>query len=218
LSKAPLAFSCVVVSSLRRIMASRRAPSQTAEDPPGETDEEYKCRAATRRYSEVIGETPEEKEMVDLFKQALAAASRGVISAFADHVLVRRHWGDNHRTTDSSLATSAKTYEYITTWMQVDRSGDFHHRSKVLHDLLHNGFIAMTQAVVNLKTLLTSGRETRGRYGLYSVRTGAEGLVLLPAHGVVPVRVEHEGAEGESILSGYLKIQPCIARNPDDDL
>ncbi|MFM7985898.1 MAG: hypothetical protein ACKPKO_41945, partial [Candidatus Fonsibacter sp.] len=63
---------------------------------------------------------------------------------------------------DASLVTIAKTYECITTWMQVDRFGDFHRRSKDHHDFLHNGFNAMTRAVVKLKTLLTIGGNFAG--------------------------------------------------------
>ncbi|MFM7979010.1 MAG: hypothetical protein ACKPKO_06800, partial [Candidatus Fonsibacter sp.] len=87
----------------------------------------------------------------------LGAESRGVISSFAYNVRVTRHWGEGHRPTDSYLVTIAKTYEFITKWMQTDRFGDLTRRSKGHPDLLHNVFIAMTLAVVNLKTLLTSG-------------------------------------------------------------
>ncbi|MFM7988795.1 MAG: hypothetical protein ACKPKO_56720, partial [Candidatus Fonsibacter sp.] len=56
-----------------------------------------------------------------------------------------------------------EVYDFITKWMQVDRFGDFTRRSKDHYDLLHNGFIAMTRAVVNLRTLLYQRRELRGR-------------------------------------------------------
>jgi len=60
---------------------------------PGETDQEFKCRVARERYSLVQGETEEEVEMVDFFKQVLADDSRGVISSFALSVMVSRYWG-----------------------------------------------------------------------------------------------------------------------------
>ena len=46
-----------------------------------------------KRYSLVYGETEEEVEMVDFFKQVLAAGSRGVISSFALSIMVSRYWG-----------------------------------------------------------------------------------------------------------------------------
>ena len=47
---------------------------------PGATDQEYKCRVARERYTSVVGESPDECEMVYFFKQVLAASSRGIMS------------------------------------------------------------------------------------------------------------------------------------------
>ena len=41
--------------------------------------------------------------------------------------------------------------------MYPDHCAVFTQRSKDHHDLLHNGFLVMTQAVANLKMLLMSG-------------------------------------------------------------
>ena len=60
---------------------------------PGESDQEHKCRLAGERYSTVVGETEAEAEMVDFFKQVLAAASRGVITSFALSIIESRYWG-----------------------------------------------------------------------------------------------------------------------------
>ncbi len=57
---------------------------------PGESDQEYKCRMVSDRYSLVQGETEYEVEIDDFFKQILAADSRGVISLFARSVMVSR--------------------------------------------------------------------------------------------------------------------------------
>ena len=59
---------------------------------PGETPEEYKCRVARERYTSVVGETPEEAEMVDFYKQLIAASSRGIFSSFEMNVMIARHW------------------------------------------------------------------------------------------------------------------------------
>ena len=60
---------------------------------PGESLEEYKRRVARERYTSVVGETPEECEMVDFYKQVLAASSRGIITSFVMNVMISRHWG-----------------------------------------------------------------------------------------------------------------------------
>ena len=56
-----------------------------------------------KRYSLVHGETEAEVEMVDFFKQAIAADG-----AFIINVTISRHWGNNHLETDTSLTTTAK--------------------------------------------------------------------------------------------------------------
>ena len=61
----------------------------------GEREQEYKFRFTGERYATVIGETEPEAEIVDFFKQVLAADSRGVITSFASVLL--------------SLATGADT-------------------------------------------------------------------------------------------------------------
>ena len=76
---------------------------------PGETDQEHKCRLVGERYSLVQGETEEEVEMVDLFKQVLAADSRGVISSFVLSIFVSRYWGKDNMNNDASLVSVAKT-------------------------------------------------------------------------------------------------------------
>ena len=62
----------------------------------GESEQEYKFRLAGVRYASVTGETEQEADMVDFFKQVLAADSRGVITSFALSVIVSRHWGTYH--------------------------------------------------------------------------------------------------------------------------
>ena len=68
----------------------------------------------------VHGDTEEEVEMVDFFKQLLAADSRGVISSFALSIMVSRHRGKDHKETDTSLVTMAKTEKQLTAWMHSD--------------------------------------------------------------------------------------------------
>ena len=68
----------------------------------------------------VQGETEEEVEMVDFFKQVLAADSRGAISSFALSIMVSRHWGTGHMRNDTSLVTIAKTEKQLTAWMHTD--------------------------------------------------------------------------------------------------
>ena len=80
---------------------------------PDETDQEYKCRLAGERYLLVQGETEEEVEMVDFFKQVLAADSRGVISSFALSIMVSRYWGTDHMRNDTSLVPIANTEKAI---------------------------------------------------------------------------------------------------------
>jgi hypothetical protein len=62
----------------------------------GESEQEYKFRLAGERYASVTGETEQEADMVDFFKQVLAADSRGVITSFALSIIVSRHWGRDH--------------------------------------------------------------------------------------------------------------------------
>ena len=58
---------------------------------------------------------------------------------------------------DTSLVTSAKKKEKQTTaWIHPDHFPTFRTRSRDHHDLIDNGLLAMTMAVVNMKTLLNS--------------------------------------------------------------
>ena len=92
---------------------------------PGETDQEYKCRVARERYTSVDGETPEEAEMVDFYKQVLAASGRGIISSFVMNVMISRHWGKDHKDTDTSLMTVTNTYKQLHAWMHPDHFNVF---------------------------------------------------------------------------------------------
>ena len=75
-----------------------RVPEDLAiQRQPGETDEEFKYRVTQLRYSSVTGTTELEEEMVDFYKQALSAQSRGVLDTFTYHVLASRHWGKYHK-------------------------------------------------------------------------------------------------------------------------
>ena len=70
---------------------------------PDESEQEHKCRLAGERYSLVQGETEEEMEMVDFFKQVLAADRRVVITSFALSVIVSRYLGKDHMQNDDVL-------------------------------------------------------------------------------------------------------------------
>ena len=100
--------------------------------------------------------------MVDFFKQVLAADSRGVITSFALSVIVSRHWGRDHNPSDTSLVTIAKTEKQLVQWMHPNHFAPFVARSKDHHDLIHNGFLALTIAVSNIKTLLNTGNKVGG--------------------------------------------------------
>ena len=103
---------------------------------PGETDQEYKCRVVRERYIMVEGKTPEEVEMVNFYKQVIAVSSRGIISSFVMNVMNSRHWGKDHKDTDTSLMTVAKTYKQLHAWMHPDHVSVFCGRSKDHHDLI----------------------------------------------------------------------------------
>ena len=125
----------------------------------GESEQEYKFRLAGERYASVTGETEQEADMVDFFKQVLASDSRGVITSFALSIIVSRHWGRYHHTSDTSLVTIAKTEKQLVQWMHPNHFAPFVARSKDHHDLIHNGFLALTIAVSNIKTLLNTGNK-----------------------------------------------------------
>ena len=102
----------------------------------------------------MTGETPEEEDMVNFYKQAIAAPSRGIISLFVMNVMISRHWGKDHKDTDTSLMMMTKTYKQLHAWMRPDHFSVFCGRSKDHRDLIHNVFLALTQAAATLKTQL----------------------------------------------------------------
>ena len=85
----------------------------------------------------VEGETPEEADMFDFYKQVIAASSRGIISSFVMSVMIYRHWGKDRKDTDTSLMTVAQTYKQLHAWMHPDHFSVFCGRSKDHHDLIH---------------------------------------------------------------------------------
>ena len=98
-------------------------------------------------------------ELVDFFKQVLVVDSRDVITSFALSIIVSRYWGRGHMPNDTSLATIAKTEKQLTQWMHPNHVAPCVGRSQDHHDLIHNGFLAITIAVSNIKTLLNSGNK-----------------------------------------------------------
>ena len=100
--------------------------------------------------------------MVDFFKQAISADGRRVSSSFITHVMISRHWGKNHLDTVTSMTTITKTRRELTLWSHPDHFPEFVNRSKDHHDLLHNGYLVITQAVASLKSTLRSGGTVGG--------------------------------------------------------
>ena len=159
-------------SALAGVSSQRRGPPKVAFVAEavtipiqGESLEEYKCRVARERYTSVVGETQAEIEMVDFYKQVLAASSRGVISSFVMNVMISRHWGTDHNDTDTSLLTVTKTCKQLHAWMRPDHFSVFCKHSEGHHDLIHNGFLAVTQAAALLKPKLKSGELVIGITG-----------------------------------------------------
>ena len=101
-------------------------------------------------------------EIVNFFKQLLAADSRGAITSFALSINVSRPWERDHLPNDTSLATIAKTEEQLIQWMHPNHFAPFVGRSNDHHDLIHNGFLALTIPVSNIKTLLNTGNKVGG--------------------------------------------------------
>ncbi|MFM7990437.1 MAG: hypothetical protein ACKPKO_65080, partial [Candidatus Fonsibacter sp.] len=101
----------------------------------GETDEEYKVRVTSLRYTTVTGITDLENEMVDFYKQVLSAQSRGQLETFAYHILASRHWGVDHQSSDTSLVTIKKNQKQFVAWNHPDHFKDFASRSQYHHDL-----------------------------------------------------------------------------------
>ena len=103
------------------------------------------------------GTNPAEEAMVDFFKQAISADGRGVSSSFITSVMMSRHWGNNHLETGTAMTTITNTLRELTSCCHTDHFPEFVNRSKDRHDLLHNGYLVITQVVANLKTTLRSG-------------------------------------------------------------
>ncbi len=100
--------------------------------------------------------------MVDFYKQALSAQSRGVLDTFTYHVLASRHWGKDHKESDTSLVTIQKTTRQFLSWNHQYHFQGFALRSRDHHDLLHNGILAMVLSLENIKTSLMSGLSIHG--------------------------------------------------------
>ena len=70
------------------------------------------------------------------------------------NVMISCHWGKDHKDTDASLMTVTKRYKELRAWMHPDHFSVFCGRSKDHRDLIHNVFLALTQAAATLKTQL----------------------------------------------------------------
>ncbi|MFM7980411.1 MAG: hypothetical protein ACKPKO_13945, partial [Candidatus Fonsibacter sp.] len=86
----------------------------------GETDEEYKVRVTSLRYTTVTGITDLENDMVDFYKQVLSAQSRGQLETFAYHILASRRWGVDHQSSDTALVTIKQTQKQFIAWNHPD--------------------------------------------------------------------------------------------------
>ena len=148
---------------------------------PGETDQEYTCRVVRERTTLVEGETHEEAEMVNFYRQVIAASSRGIISSFVVNVMISRHWGKDRKSTDTSQMTVTKTYKQLHAWMHPDHCCVCCGRSKDYQDLIHNGFLALTQAAATLKTKLKSGELVIGITGALPFPKEQKEYVLRPS-------------------------------------
>ena len=165
----------------------------------GETDQEYKCRVVRERYTMVNGETPEEEEMVNFYKQVIAALSRGIISSMVMHVMISRHWGKDHKDTGTSLMTVTKTYKQLHAWMRLDHFSVCCGRSTDRHDLIHNGLLAWTQAAATLKTKLKSGELVVGITGKLPFSKETEGVLPSTHSRLLRISVELRRASGFNI-------------------
>ena len=79
--------------------------------------------------------------------------------------MISRHWGTDHNDTDTSLLTVTKTCKQLHAWMRPDHFSVFCKHSEGHHDLIHNGFLAVTQAAALLKPKLKSGELVIGITG-----------------------------------------------------
>ena len=177
----------------------------------GESEQEYKFRLAGERYASVTGETEQEADMVDFFKQVLAADSRGVITSFALSVIVSRHWGRDHNPSDTSLVTIAKTEKQLVQWMHPNHFAPFVARSKDHHDLIHNGFLALTIAVSNIKTLLNTGNKVGGHFLLDALPPTSDRVRSAASSPILSVSLELTGAADEPVLVGGHEVCSIVA-------
>ena len=76
--------------------------------------------------------------------------------------------------------TVTKTYKQLHAWMHPDHFSVFYGRSKDPHDLIHNGFLALTQAAATLKTKLKSGESVVGITGKLPVPKEQKEYFLRP--------------------------------------
>ena len=149
-------------------------------------------------------------EMVDFFKQVLVADSRGAINSFALSIIVSRYWGRDHMPNDTYLAAIAKTEKQMIQWMHPNHFAPFVGRSKDHHDLIHNGFLALTIAVSNIKTLLNTGNK-EGHLFVDAFSTGSARLRSAGPCPIVSVDVEHSGAAAEPVLFSGDKVCKAVA-------
>ena len=135
----------------------------------------------------------------NFYKQAIAASSRGIMSLFVKNVMISRHWGKDHKDTDTSLMTVTKTYKQLHAWMHLDHFSVFCGRSKDHHDLIHNGFLALTQAAAKLKTKLKSGELVVGITGKLPYSKETEGVLPSTHSRLLRISVELRRASGFNI-------------------
>jgi hypothetical protein len=163
-----------------------------------------------------VGESEPEADMVDFFKQVLAVDSRGVITSFALSTIVSRHWGRDHIPSDTSLVTIAKTEKQLIQWMHPNHFAPFVARSKDHHDLIHNGFLALTIAVSNIKTLLNTGNKVGGVSSWMPFPPTSNRVRSAASCPIVAVGLEYSGAADEPVLVGGDKVRTVIGRYSDD--
>jgi hypothetical protein len=149
--------------------------------------------------------------MVDFFKQVLAADSRGVITSFALSIIVSRYWGRYHMPNDTSLVTIAKTEKQLIQWMHPNHFAPFVGHAKYHHDLIHNGFLALTIAVSSIKTLLNIGNKVGGCLFVDAFSSESARLRSAGPCPIVSVDVEQTGAAEEPVLFGGDKVCEVVA-------
>ena len=147
----------------------------------GESDQECKCRLIREKYNDVVGTTEQEAEMVDFFTQILAAEGRGVISSFVISIMTPRYWGASHLPTDAALTTIAKTMKELKIWMHPDHFDVFVSSSRDQHELIHKGYIVLSQVVANMNTQLMGGYTAGGVSANTSLPAEQKEYILRPA-------------------------------------